>query len=54
MIEKINPQVRLIYSDKIVLNKVGDEEHVIRFTMGADGKINKTQKLPVKFVRFRP
>jgi hypothetical protein len=50
VIEKLNPQVRLIYSEKVLLNQVGDEAHVIRFTMGADGEISKTQKLPVKFV----
>jgi len=45
-IEKVNPVLRLVFIDQLVLNKLDDEKTVLRFELDADGEIVSMNQLP--------
>lgn len=45
-VEKVNPSLRLVYIDQLVLEKVDDEITVLRFTLGADGQFKDINHNP--------
>jgi hypothetical protein len=45
-IEKVNPVLRLVFIDQLVLNKPDDEKTVLRFELDADGEIVSMNQLP--------
>lgn len=53
-IEKLNPTISTKYVGSVILDKVGQEEHVVRFEMAEDGELrNVSKELPV-MIRERP
>ena len=44
-VEKLNPEVRLVYYGTRELTGVGDEQTAVRFTIGADGRVTGTNEL---------
>ncbi len=44
-VEKLNPEVRLVYYGTRELTGVGDEQTAVRFSIGADGEIVGTNEL---------
>ena len=50
-VDKVNPQLEVIYYGSLKMEKVGDEKTAIRFTIGGDGSvqnINSVEKLLTK------
>ena len=45
-IEKVNPVLRLVFIDQLVLNKLDDEKTVLRFELDANGEIVSMNQLP--------
>jgi len=45
-IEKVNPVLRLVFIDQMVLNKLDDERTVLRFELDANGEIVSMNQLP--------
>lgn len=39
-VEKVNPRLKVIYYDTVVLEKKGDEKTVVRFTLDKDGNVS--------------
>ena len=48
-IEKVNPY-KVIATNKVVLNDVGDEKTAVRFTIDAEGNVTDINYLPKQFV----
>ena len=44
-VEKLNPEVQLVYYGTRELTGVGDEQTAVRFTIGADGRVTGTNEL---------
>lgn len=44
-VEKLNPEVQLVYYGKRELRGVGDEQTAVRFTIGPDGRVTGTNEL---------
>jgi len=44
-VEKLNPEVQLVYYGTRELTGVGDEQTAVRFTIGADGHVSGTNEL---------
>ena len=44
-VEKLNPEVQLVYYGKRELTGVGDEQTAVRFTIGPDGRVTGTNEL---------
>ena len=44
-VEKLNPEVRLVYYGTRELTGVGDEQTAVRFAIGADGRVTGTNEL---------
>lgn len=44
-VEKLNPEVRLVYYGKRELTGAGDEQTAVRFTIGANGEVLGTNEL---------
>lgn len=47
-VDKVNPQLEVIYYSSLTLDKIGDEKTAVRFTIGQDGRIlniNSVEKL---------
>ncbi len=44
-VEKLNPEVQLVYYGTRELTGVGDEQTAVRFTIGADGRVAGTNEL---------
>ena len=44
-IEKVNPVLRLVYIDQLILDKVDDEKTVLRFELDGNGEIVSMNKL---------
>lgn len=44
-VEKLNPEVQLVYYGTRELTGVGDEQTAVRFTIGADGSVAGTNEL---------
>jgi hypothetical protein len=38
-VDKVNPQLEVIYYDTLTLQKAGDEQTAVRFTIDQDGKV---------------
>jgi len=45
-IEKVNPVLRLVFIDQLVLNKLDDEKTVLRFELDGNGEIVSMNQLP--------
>lgn len=52
-IEKVNPVLRLVFIDQLVLNKLDDEKTVLRFELDADGEIVSMNQLPKVLTPYR-
>lgn len=44
-VEKLNPEVQLVYYGRRELTGVGDEQTAVRFTIGSDGRVVGTNEL---------
>ena len=51
-VEKVNPQLEVVYYGMITLNKVGDEKTAVRFKVSKDGRVREISKLPKQLVQF--
>ncbi len=51
-IEKVNPSLKLVYVDKVTLEKEDDELTVLRFELDANGEVSGINHLPKKFTNF--
>jgi len=51
-IEKVNPSLKVVYIDKITLNKEDDEHTVLRFTLDTAGEITDINHLDKKFTNY--
>ncbi len=51
-IEKVNPSLKVVYIDKIVLENEDDELTVLRFTLDANGEVADINHLPKKFTNY--
>ena len=47
-IEKVNPSLRLVFVDKVTLDKEDDEKTVLRFNLDARGEIESTNRLQTR------
>jgi uncharacterized protein YfaP (DUF2135 family) len=47
---KVNPALEVVYYNTVTMNKVGEEKTVLRFTIGADGKVANINFLPKHLV----
>ena len=45
-VERLNPELSLVYYGKRILAGVGDEQTAVRFTVGPDGEIASRSELP--------
>ena len=45
-VEKLNPEVSLVYYGKRELTGAGDEQTAVRFTIGPEGEVKGTNELP--------
>lgn len=52
-IERLNPTVRLVFEDRVALERAGEERTVVRFAVAADGGIGGLSRLPAELVPFR-
>ena len=44
-VDKVNPQLEVIYYGTLRLNKVGDEKTAVRFTIGENGKLQNINRI---------
>ena len=51
-IEKVNPSLKLVYIDKLLLEKEDDEKTVLRFTLDAAGEVVDINHLPKRFTNY--
>ena len=51
-VEKVNPQLEVVYYGMTTLNKVGDEKTAVRFKVSKDGRVREISKLPKQLVQF--
>jgi hypothetical protein len=52
-LSKVNPVLEIAYYRKVTLDQVGDEITVFRFTIGRDGEIRNTNRLPKQLVQLK-
>ena len=52
-IEKLNPQVQLVFYGPLTLTEQGDEQTAARFSLGADGRVRDLNQLPKPLVPLR-
>jgi len=45
-IEKVNPSLKLVYYDEVVLERLDEEKTVLRFTLSGDGEFMDTNHIP--------
>ena len=50
-VEKVNPTLKVVYYDKVMMDKQGDEKTALRFRIGADSEVSDISFLPVKLVQ---
>ena len=51
-IEKLNPSVKLVFRGSVVLSRIDQEEHVVRFTLTPEGDMtNITTELPISLIQ---
>ncbi|MDJ0832902.1 MAG: hypothetical protein QNJ69_05230 [Gammaproteobacteria bacterium] len=51
-IEKVNPSLRVVYVDKVLLENEDDEKTVLRFYLDANGEVASINHLPKKFTNY--
>lgn len=51
-IEKVNPSLKVVYIDKVTLEKEDDELTVLRFELDAKGEINAINHVQKKFTNY--
>ncbi len=51
-IEKVNPSLKVVYVDKVTLNKEDDEKTVLRFSLDTAGDIIDINHLDKKFTNY--
>jgi len=51
-IEKVNPSLKLVFVDKITLDKEDDEKTVLRFRLDARGEVESMNRLQTRFTNF--
>ncbi len=51
-IEKVNPSLKVVYVDKLTLQKEDDEKTVLRFRLDASGEVDSINHLPKKFTNY--
>ena len=51
-VEKVNPQLEVVYYGVTTLSKVGDEKTAVRFKISKDGRVREINKLPKQLVQF--
>jgi hypothetical protein len=44
-VDKVNPQLEVIYYGTLKLEKPGDEKTAVRFTIGEDGKLSNINRI---------
>ena len=49
-VEKLNPEVSLVYYGQRNLTGAGDEQTALRFTIGREGAVTGTSELPKSLV----
>ncbi len=49
-VEKLNPTVKVIYYESMILNGVGDERTAVRFTLDAEGNYSNLNTIPDSLV----
>jgi hypothetical protein len=52
-IEKLNPQVQVLFAGPVTLTVQGDERTAARFSIGADGRVLDVNQLPKRLVPLR-
>ena len=52
-IEKLNPQVQLVFYGPLTLTEQGDEQTAARFSLAADGRVRDLNQLPKPLVPLR-
>ncbi len=52
-IEKLNPQVQVVFAGPVTLTVQGDERTAARFSIGADGRVLDVNQLPKRLVPLR-
>jgi hypothetical protein len=52
-IEKLNPQVQVLFAGAVTLTVQGDERTAARFSIGADGRVLDVNRLPKRLVPLR-
>ena len=52
-IEKLNPQVQLVFYGPLTLTEQGDEQTAARFSLGADGRVRDLNQVPKPLVPLR-
>jgi hypothetical protein len=50
-VEKVNPQLKVVYYGTVTLNGKGDEKTALRFTMDADGQIGDINTRQISLVQ---
>ena len=51
-IEKVNPSLKVVYVDKLTLQKEDDEKTVLRFELDAKGEVVGINHVPRKFTNY--
>jgi hypothetical protein len=51
-IDKVNPSLKLVFVDKITLEKEDDEKTVLRFKLDAHGEVESMNRLQTRFTNF--
>jgi len=51
-IEKVNPSLKVVYIDKLLLEQEDDEKTVLRFTLDARGEVVDINHLPKRFTNY--
>lgn len=50
-VEKVNPQLKVLYYDTVTLTKKGDEKTVLRFTVDAQGNVSDINQRPTSLIQ---
>jgi hypothetical protein len=51
-VEKVNPSLKLVFVDKLVLDKEDDEKTVLRFQLDALGEVVSINRLQTRFTNY--
>jgi len=52
-VEKLNPRVELVYYGDVTLNRRGEEQTAVRFSIAADGRVKDVNQLEKAIVPYR-